>query len=323
MYSLADYVWMLADEGRVSAYAAAIRSCVRPGARVLDVGAGFGFFSVIAVRAGASHVDAVDTNPAVQLGPRVAAANGCADRIAFHHRDAEQLTLAAAADVVVGDLRGPTPFAGRSLAVLIDVRRRLLRPGGIVIPARDTVFVAPCRVPAVVRGEVHAGFGREGVVTTPVERVLHDTPYRCAIAPSDLIAPGRAWTRIDYATADRADAEGAVEWTIEGTASISGLAVWFDCELADGIGFSSAPGSATQAYRQVYLPLEIAVGVTRGDRLRVQVAVRLVGQDYVWAWRVFLAPEGKGERQVIDQNSIADLILDPAELRRRAGPGTV
>ena len=319
MYSVADYLWMIADETRVSAYAGAIRSTVRAGDHVLDVGAGFGFFSVVAAQAGAGHVDAVDTNPAVHLGPRVAEANNCADRIVFHHLDATRLTLDRPADVIVSDLRGPTPFSGRSLQVLIDVRRRFLRPGGVMIPASDTVFVAPARVPAVVGREVHAARGREGVVMTPVERVLDDTPLRCAMQPGDLLAPGQPWARIDYSAIDSAHVEGGVEWTFQEAGCVSGLATWFDTELGNGFGFSSAPGAAAQAYRQIYIPFRSSVNVAPGERLRIHLALRLVLQDYVWAWRVYVTSGNNGRgREVLSQNSLAEIVIDPSRLHRAA-----
>ena len=323
MYSVADYLWMIADGTRVAAYAGAIRAAVRAGDRVLDVGTGFGFFSVVAAQAGAGRVDAVDTNPVVHLGPRVAAANGCADRIVFHHLDAARLTLDLPADVIISDLRGPTPFCGGSLEVLIDLRRRWLRPGGVMIPAVDTVWLAPARVPDVVRREVHAARDREGVVMTPVERVVDDTPFRCSIEPGDLLAPGQQWARIDYGTIDTPHVEGSVEWTFRDAACVSGLASWFDTELGPGFGFSSAPGAAAQAYRQIYLPFRSAVAVAPGDRLRVHLALRLVRRDYVWAWRVHLTPgDGGREHEVLRQNSLAETVIDPSRLRR-AVPGVV
>jgi protein arginine N-methyltransferase 1 len=319
MYALADYLWMLADETRTSAYARAIRAVVRPGDRVLDVGAGFGFFSVIAALAGARHVDAVDTNPAVHLGSRLAAANGCADRVTFHHLDVERLELPHPADVIICDLRGPTPFARRSLATATDVRRRLLRPGGTIVPLADTVFAAPCRVPAIVTRDVHAAFGREGLDTAPIERVVHDSPYRCTIDPADLIAPGCSWARIEYAALEGTDVRGAARWSFDERDTVRGLAVWFTTELAPGIGFSSEPGSPTRVYSQIFLPLREPVPVEAGDSLRLELAVRLVMNEYIWEWTAWTrSGDGAGEREVARQNSIAEAVLDPAVLHAAA-----
>jgi protein arginine N-methyltransferase 1 len=315
VYTVADYLWMISDGERVGSYAAALRALVHPGDRVLEVGAGFGFFSILAVRAGAAHADAVETNPVVHLGPKVAAANGCADRITFHAQDATRLTLDPPADVLLADIRGPLPFSGRSLEVLIDARRRLLRPGGVVIAARDDVFVAPVRTPAVFRREVKAAHQREGVRMDPVERVVYDTPMRCVVEPGDLLAPGSAWTTLDYGTIQRTDHCGSAEWIFDSPATVEGLALWFETYLGAGISFSTAPGSGLTAYRQTFLPFRRATPLAAGDALRVRLDVRLVVDDYLWEWRVAVRPRGAADsHEVLAQNSLAELIIDPAAL---------
>ena len=315
MYSVADYLWMIADDVRVSAYAHALRSLVRPGDRVLEVGSGFGFFSVLAARAGAAHVDAVDTNPAVHLGPRIAAANGCAERITFHHRNATLLTLERPADLLVLDLRGPTPFARRSLEVVMDARNRLLRPGGDIVAARDTVVVAPARAPAVFLREVVAAHNRESVVLEPAERIVYDTPMQCTILADDLLAEGRAAMQIDYRSVQGTDQSGEAEWVMDGQGPVEGLAVWFETDVGGGAGFSTIPGGPVTAYRQMFVPFRTGVPIAQGDRLRIHLAATQVHDNYVWRWRMWRTPVGSAvEELVVDQNSLAEIVVDPAAL---------
>ena len=313
MYTLADYLWMISDGARVAAYADALRAQVQPGARVLEVGAGFGFFSVLAVRAGASHVDAVETNPVVHLGPKVAAANGCADRITFHHRDLRFLTLDQPADLLLLDLRGPTPFGPRSLEVLVNARNRFLRREGAIIAARDTLFVAPSRAPVALRRERDGAGDDQGIDLGPVERILSDTPIRHAVAVEDLVAPGQPWLELDYRTVDATAFSGQAQWSCVSNATVEGLAVWFEADLGAGRSFSTAPGSAVVAYSHLFIPFRRPCEVASGDVLRVELGVRQVRESYVWEWRVRLTPrQGTDELDVADQNSVAELIIDPA-----------
>src|SRR5690554_5347637 len=101
---------MAADGVRMDAYARAITETVQPESVVLDIGAGTGILSLLAARAGARKVHAVDTNPAVLLLRELAAENGLADRIEVHHTSALELVLPERADVIVSDLRGSDPF---------------------------------------------------------------------------------------------------------------------------------------------------------------------------------------------------------------------
>jgi protein arginine N-methyltransferase 1 len=314
VYSLSDYLWMITDRARVDAYAAALRAAITPATRVVEVGAGFGFFSVIAAQAGAAHVDALEPNPVVHLGSKIAAANNCAGRITFHQCAADRFTPDTPADVLLIDVRGPTPFGRRSLQTIIDARERLLRRGGTIIARADHVMVAPARTPDVFRREVQAARGAGGLNLEIVERIACDTPIQCAMAPENLVAGGERWTTIDYATVNRTDASGSVNWAVEDAQPVEGLAVWFDTDLGNGYSYSSRPGAVSSPYRQMFIPFREPVELAPGEGLRVELSVRQMRDNNVWAWRAWRRRPGADEQLAVDQNSLAEIVLDPGTL---------
>src|SRR4051794_24935007 len=110
MYTVFDYGMMAADRVRMDAYARAIARLVRPGSIVVDLGAGTGIFSLLAAKAGAKRVHAVDISPAVQLVTALAEENGVGDRVVAHQMSSLDLALPERADIVVSDIHGATPL---------------------------------------------------------------------------------------------------------------------------------------------------------------------------------------------------------------------
>ena len=142
MYSLDDYGAMIVDSVRRGPYTQAIEAAVRPGSVVVDLGSGPGFFALIACRAGARRVYAIDLAEIVHFGRDFATANSFSDRIDFLQGDSRQIQLPERADVIVSDIRGALPFSGHSLLALEDARQRFLAEGGTMIPQRDTLYAA-------------------------------------------------------------------------------------------------------------------------------------------------------------------------------------
>ena len=100
----------LLDEPRVTAYRRAIHETVRPGDVVLDLGSGTGILGLLALEAGAAHVYAVDAGSMVDVGRRVARANGLDDRITLIRELSTRVELPARVDALVTDQIGRFGF---------------------------------------------------------------------------------------------------------------------------------------------------------------------------------------------------------------------
>lgn len=283
MYDVLDYLAMVGDRRRSGPIEAALARVIRPGDRVIDLGCGFGYFSVLAARAGAAHVDAIDINPAASLVHRLAAENGVADRITVHQQDARAVTLAAPADLLLSDLRGALPVMGDHLEVLADVRRRLLRPDARHVWQRDHLFVA-----LATAADWHHEAARAPALSCGVEtiRALALTaPFAERVQPDAMISEGGVWATLNYATVEPGVFRGRATLRAQRSAPLEALVLWFDAELQPGIGFSTAPGSPLRPYRQIVLPIHPAVSLRIGDEVEVALSATQTPQGYLWTWQ--------------------------------------
>jgi type I protein arginine methyltransferase len=286
MYSVLDYGRMAADPVRMDAYARAIARAVKPGSVVLDLGAGTGIFSLLAARAGARRVHAVDPNPAIWLLPEIAAENGLADRISIHPALSYDVELPERADVLVSDMRGVTSLHADNAGAIQDALARLLKPKATIIPASDALFVGLVESTALSERLERAAssFGSYGFVAKVGREMIVNTFYGDAshpLAASDLLSSAGGWANVDYATYDGRPLEGTVDLEITRSGVAHGLALWFEAKLLEGITFTTAPGWCL-VYGRAFLPLKDAVRVVVGDRARV--AVRAVSRGDRWAW---------------------------------------
>ena len=125
---------------------------------MLDLGAGAtAFFAILACRFGARRVFAIEVDDAIAVARQVAAVNGCGERIEFMQGDSKTITLPECADIILSDLHGVLPLHDDAIVTLIDARARLLAPGGRLIPARETLWVAGVDAPNLY--DIHTGSG--------------------------------------------------------------------------------------------------------------------------------------------------------------------
>ena len=218
MYSVLDYGLMADDGVRMSAYARAIERAVKPGSVVLDLGSGTGICALLAARAGARHVYAVDFNPAVWVARDLAAENGFADRISVYESSSLEIDLPEKVDVIVSDLRGQTPLNGTNLAAVADARARWLKPGGVSIPMRDRLFT--CAVESDDLGRLlttgwastgKLGFSVAAARTSILNSVQDDR--RQSLPASAMLSTAESWATWSTGTRPQPTRSTAAPWS--------------------------------------------------------------------------------------------------------------
>lgn len=293
MYSLLDYGGMIRATARRDAYVEALRRTVKPGALVVEIGAGPGFFAVLAAKLGAEHVYAVDPDESVHLGREIARDNGVADRVTFVQGKVEELLLPRQADVIVSDLRGVLPILRGHFPAVAYARAKLLAPGGALIPAADTLWVAPVEdAEAFKDWRDPWTLSPEGVSLAAARRFAVNHWQKGRLTPAALLAAPQRWLTLDYSSIEDVAVSGRAELEVTRTGTLHGLCVWFDAELVPGVGFSNAPGQPPLVYGSALFPLEHSPTVEPGTRLAVELGATPINDDHDWKWRVTATAPG-------------------------------
>src|SRR6185369_2041153 len=248
MYSLHFYGQMLADVPRMDAYASALRHAIRPDSVVMDLGCGPGVFALLACKLGARRVYAVEPNNVIGLAREVAAANGFADRIEFFDKLSTDITLPEPATIIVSDLRGVLPLFQQHVPAIVDARKRLLAPRGVLIPRRDVLWAAVVEASEQYAELIEPWQSQFELDLSVATRFITNTWRKSDIKPQQFLTEPVCWSTVDYHEVDNPDARAEISWRAARNGTAHGFAVWFDSEIVDDAGFSNHPAAPRMIY---------------------------------------------------------------------------
>ncbi len=156
---LYEHEKMLADAVRVDTYAQAIRRQIKPGDVVVDLGTGSGVLAMIAARQGAT-VYAIDHSDFIEVAEKIARHNKI-DTIHFVRANSKSFTCPQKVDVILHEQIGDDLFNENMIENLLDLKRRMLKDGGRILPGRFELYLEPVslkpefRVPYLAEISVH------------------------------------------------------------------------------------------------------------------------------------------------------------------------
>jgi ubiquinone/menaquinone biosynthesis C-methylase UbiE len=289
MYTFDDFTGMIRDQVRMNAFTEAMRRVIREDSVVIDLGAGTGIFSLLACQMGAKHVYAIENNPLIELGKTFAADNGFDNRITFVQSLSTQAELPEKGDVIVADIRGELPLYGQIIHTFLDARRRLLKPDGVIIPMRDTLFATLAEAPTLYSDNVltpwaenafdlNLAAGLRFQLNTPLSRIHR-------LVPEQLLLSPQVWAVLEYGKREDPNVKQTLRWVAERKGTAHFVDVWFDAELVEGVSFSSAPGAVSpQVYGNLLLPLAEPLEIQLDDQIELMLEANYLNGNYLYRW---------------------------------------
>ncbi len=251
---------MVSDRRRTDAFAEAIAEVVQPGDVVLDVGTGTGILGMLAARAGAARTHAVDRAHVIRHAEELVKDNGLSELVTLHHGLARDLKLEGPVDLIISEWLGNFALTEDMLRDVLEVRERLLKPGGRMLPSQVEVMLAPID-DSILYDEDGPGFWREGLHgldfsrLEQVELAQHQT-QKLRIEESVLLAPGQALVSLDLAEMKSGDewADGVLEFEAARDGTLNGFAGWFTARLSPSVLLDTGPGFPWTHWSQIYMP---------------------------------------------------------------------
>jgi type I protein arginine methyltransferase len=136
---------MLADSVRVDNYHAAIHKYVREGDTVVDLGSGTGILSFFASQKNPKHIYAIDHGAIIEMAKFLAKKNDV-HNISFVQMHSSKFTPAELVDVIIHEQIGDFLVDEDMVRNLCDLRDRILKPGGKILPNEFDLFMEPAQI---------------------------------------------------------------------------------------------------------------------------------------------------------------------------------
>lgn len=157
---LYEHEKMLADKVRVDTYYKAIQRNIKPEHTVIDLGTGTGILALFAAKQGAKQVYAIDHSSFIEVAKQIAERNQVRN-IKFINSNSRDFTPPEKIDILLHEQIGDDLFEENMIENLLDLKKRVLKEDGKILPAQFELYLEPVslkeeyRTPFIWENPIH------------------------------------------------------------------------------------------------------------------------------------------------------------------------
>lgn len=143
--SYQEHEKMLGDKSRIETYYKAIQKHVNKDDTVIDLGTGTGILSFFASQKSPAKIFAIEHGNIIEAAKKTAAYNGITN-IEFVNLNSKDFKTELKADIIIHEQIGAFLFDENMTDNLIDLRNRVLKKDGKILPGKFEFFVEPVQI---------------------------------------------------------------------------------------------------------------------------------------------------------------------------------
>ncbi|GAB5562380.1 MAG: hypothetical protein SynsKO_40270 [Synoicihabitans sp.] len=284
---------MLSDGPRMAFYYEAINRHIKPGQRVIDLGTGTGILAAYASRSGAAHVYAIDHSTIIEHAKELAAVNGI-ENVEFVDQHSTEFRLEERVDVILHEQIGDYLFDEAMVPNVTDLRNRLLKPGGLILPSQFELYCEPVtlndshRVPYIWELDDVHGFDFSYMTQSRPENPEYYRMVSCDLQMvKHFIGEPSPLVEVDLHTieSDTVPLEIKITRKVKNPGKVDGLAIFMKANVDDDLELSSSPLDPGRAPHWGFRILRLDRSEAReGDTLKVTLSVDAWTDPDTWRW---------------------------------------
>ncbi|UCE11136.1 MAG: 50S ribosomal protein L11 methyltransferase [Candidatus Thorarchaeota archaeon] len=253
-FDILHAVSLLSHRERIGKFDLAISSVISTDSYVVDMGTGSGVLAMLAARAGAEHVSAIDVNPeCIDYARRTAEANGLSDKIDFEVAHYADYFPDRRADLVICEMLSSMMLIEQQVPACAHAVKHILKPDGVILPYSAVVYVVPVESDALAKR-----FNIEDI-TFPT------LPQTAGPDETRDMSDTQILTRFDFASEDTQNVDEVLVFEIVDEGTVHGFLGLFEADLGEDLTLKMDDG-----WRPLFLPLREEKEVSNGSTLEVR-----------------------------------------------------
>lgn len=294
----------LEDDYRYEQIYKAVSKIVKPGDIVIDIGSGMGTLSLFASKAGAKKVYAIEAGEAIIVSQEIAKANKL-NNIEFIRTHSSKLELDVKADVIMTEVIGPLGFGGEITRSINDIKKRLLKSDGKIIPEKLSVFMVPVYDPELYQNIFCWDKNVYGVDFSAGKKLAVNVIHEVEVSNKQLVmTPSFEY---NFYTKDDENLSFTQEFSVDSRQTLYGYLGWYEYHLVDGIKLTNQPGAKDCWGGQSFFPLQEPLEMDISDKIRTEVKGFFLGGRFYWNWATTLLDKNQNIIINYSQNNIDEL----------------